>query len=73
MFVDQLGHAVAAQQNAEIIEPGDDALELHAVHQEDGDGNLLLAHMVEERVLQVLLLFLGMVKRAGDGQNCRAS
>ena len=36
VFVDELGMAIAAQQHAEIIEPRDDALQLYAVHQENG-------------------------------------
>jgi hypothetical protein len=49
--------AVASQQNAEIIEPGHEALQFDAVDEKNGDRGLGLAHMVEERVLQILRLF----------------
>ncbi len=54
MLVDQLRHAVAAQQNAEIVEPGDDALQLDAVDQKDRQRDFLFSDMIEESVLQVL-------------------
>src|SRR3546814_1125663 len=54
MLVDELRMRIATQQHAEIIEPGDDPLQLDAIHQEDGDGHLCLAHIVEENVLQIL-------------------
>eukprot|EP01012_Entosiphon_sulcatum_P012987 TRINITY_DN18264_c0_g2_i1.p1 TRINITY_DN18264_c0_g2~~TRINITY_DN18264_c0_g2_i1.p1 ORF type:complete len:114 (-),score=16.66 TRINITY_DN18264_c0_g2_i1:365-706(-) len=54
VLVDQLRVTVTAQQHAEIVEPGDDALQLHAVDEEDRQRNLLLPHMVEESVLEIL-------------------
>jgi hypothetical protein len=54
MFVDELGLAVAAQQHREIIEPGDDALELHTLHQEHGDGCLRAPQAVQEHILEVV-------------------
>ena len=54
VLVDQLRMAVTAQQHAEIVEPGDDALQLDAVDQEDGQWDLVLAYVIEERVLQAL-------------------
>ena len=56
VLVDELRLAVAAEQHAEVVEPGDDPLQLHPVHQEDRDRHLGLAHVVQERVLQVLFV-----------------
>src|SRR5207302_11359361 len=64
MLVDQLRVAIASQQHAEIIEPRDHALQLHPVYQEDGEGSLVLADLVEEGVMQVLCAF---------GRHCRCS
>ncbi len=52
MLIDELGVAVTAKQHAEAVEPGDDALELDAVDEEDREGNFLLTDMIEEGVLQ---------------------
>src|SRR5439155_22568785 len=57
MLVDELRMCVAAQQYREIIEPGDDALQLHAVHQEYGDRHLALPNVIQENVLNVLRFF----------------
>ena len=54
VLVDELRVPVAPQQDAEIVEPGDDALQLHAVDQEDRQRRFVLAHMVQERVLKAL-------------------
>ena len=54
VLVDELRVSVAPQQHAEIIEPGHHALQLDAVHQEDGERDLVLADVIEKRVLQVL-------------------
>src|SRR5258708_22184978 len=59
VLVDELGMGVPAQQHAEIVEPGDDALQLHSVYQEHRDRGLVLAHIVQEYVLNVLCLFCG--------------
>ncbi len=47
---------IQAQQDAEIVEPAHHALQLDAIHQEDGERGLGLPHAVEEGVLQVLFL-----------------
>ena len=52
VLVDELRMSVAAQQDAEIIEPGHDALQLHAIHEKDGQRRLVLANMIEKRVLK---------------------
>src|SRR5207247_1895357 len=54
VLVDELRMAVPPQQHAEIIEPGDHALQLHPVHQEDGEWGLVLSHVIEEGILQIL-------------------
>src|ERR1700761_9045655 len=58
VLVDQLGLAVPPEQDAEIIEPGDVALELYAIDQENGDGSFAFPDRVEKRVLQILLFFI---------------
>jgi len=45
---------VAPQEDREIIEPGDHALQLDAIDQEDSDRRLLLADMVQEHILKIL-------------------
>src|SRR5262249_19087721 len=55
VLVNQLRRpSLTLQQHAEIIEPGDDALELHAVHKKYGQGCFAFPYGVEENVLQVL-------------------
>ena len=58
VLVDQLRLAIAPEQDREIIEPGYDALQLHALHQEYGDGCLLPAKKVQKSVLQIWRLAL---------------
>src|SRR5262245_24970045 len=54
VLVNQLRVAIPTQQHAKIIEPRDDALELHSVYQKDGERRLVFADMIEEGVLKVL-------------------
>src|SRR6185437_8898914 len=54
MLVDELRMRVAPQQDAEIVEPGDDPLQFHAIDEKYGDGRLVLSNMVEKHVLNVL-------------------
>ena len=54
VLIDELGMPVAAQQYAEIVEPGDNALELDAVDQEYRYWRLVFANIVKEYVLEVL-------------------
>ena len=49
--------AVASQEHTKIVEPSDDSLQLHAIDEEDGERNLVFAHIVEKRILQVLSAF----------------
>src|SRR5215510_6790203 len=59
VLVDQLRMGVAAEQHGEVVEPGDDALELHAVHQEDGDRHFVFADVVQKDVLDALGFLVG--------------
>jgi hypothetical protein len=49
---------IPPEQDREIVEPGDDALQFDAVDEEDGNGRFVLADVVQEDVLNVLI-FLG--------------
>ena len=51
MLIDQLRLSIASEQQAEIVEPGDDALQLDAVHEENRDRDLLLPNVIEKRIL----------------------
>src|SRR3546814_8446211 len=51
--------SVAAQKHGEIVKPRDDALQLHAVDQEDRDRHLVLPDVIEKHVLDALVLFGG--------------
>ena len=65
MLVNQLRMTVPPEQDAEIIEPGDDALQLDAVHQKDGERGLVLANVIEKRVLKTLRAMGSRVSLAG--------
>jgi hypothetical protein len=56
VLVDKLRMSIAAQQQAEIVEPGNDALELYAVHEENRKRNLGFTDVIEERVLEIVTL-----------------
>src|SRR5271166_2349487 len=47
---------VAPQQHAEIIKPGNNALELDAVDEKHGYRCFVLTHMVQKDILNILLL-----------------
>jgi hypothetical protein len=57
VLIDKLRMVVPAQQNAEIIEPGYDALEFHPVHQKYRYRQLVLSDVIQKYVLQILGLF----------------
>jgi hypothetical protein len=59
MFVDQLRVAISAEQHGEIVEPGDDALQLHAIDQEHRYRRLALANVIEKHILYILRFFVG--------------
>ncbi len=54
MFVDELRVTVASQQYTEIVKPGDHALQLYPIHEEDREWGFALADMIEEGILQIL-------------------
>lgn len=54
MLIHELRMPVAAQEDAKVIEPGNDALQLHAVHEEDRQRRFAFANVIEKRVLQIL-------------------
>jgi hypothetical protein len=68
---------IPAQQHAEIVKPGDHALQFHPVDQKDRDRDLGLANMIEKGILKVLFCIGHIVKRllgfglAGWMQLCR--
>jgi hypothetical protein len=78
MLVNKLRVRVAPEQDAEIVEPGNDALEFDAVDEEDRHGRLVLADVVQKYVLHVLRLvrhrvypFFGLVLGALRAQEER--
>src|SRR5690606_36637547 len=56
VLVDKLGLPVTAQENAEIVEPGNDALQFDTIDQKYRNRHLGLADVIEKGVLQVLLI-----------------
>ena len=56
MLVDQLGHAIPAQQDTKIVIPSDHALKFDTVHKKDREGRLGLSDSIEKCVLQILEL-----------------
>jgi hypothetical protein len=54
VFVDELRLPVAAEQYGEVIEPGDDPLELYSLHKEHGDRRFRSPKIVQEHVLKVV-------------------
>jgi hypothetical protein len=51
VLVDELGMPIAPQQYTKIIEPSDNPLKLDPVYEENRERRLVLAYIVEERVL----------------------
>jgi hypothetical protein len=51
VLVDKLRVTVAPEQKTEIVEPGDDALKLHSIDQEDGERGFGFSDVIEEGVL----------------------
>src|SRR3546814_19005507 len=56
MLVEKLRMSVAAEQHREVVAPGDHALELHSIDQEQGHRRLRLAERLEKNVLKVVEL-----------------
>ena len=46
VFVDELRQAISAQEDAKIIEPSNDALQLYPVYEEHRDRNLVFSDMI---------------------------
>ena len=57
VLVNELRLPVPAQKNAEIVEPSDVSLKLHAVDEKDRHRRFALTNGVEKGVLQILLFF----------------
>ena len=51
MLVDHLLLALGAENDDKIVEAGDDALHLKAVHEEHSDGCVFPAHLIEHQIL----------------------
>jgi len=51
VFVDELGVAIPAQQNAKIVEPSYDTLQLYPVDEEDCQRRLVFPYIIQECVL----------------------
>jgi hypothetical protein len=49
--------SIPTEQQTEIVEPGDDALQLDAVDQKNGQRNFAFSDVVEKRILKVLCAF----------------
>jgi len=54
VLIYELRMAVAPQQHTKVVEPAYDPLELDAIDQKNRQRRLVLAHVVQERVLEVL-------------------
>jgi hypothetical protein len=51
MLVDKLRVTVAPEQQAEIVEPGDNSLQLHSIDQKDRQWRFGFANVIKEGVL----------------------
>ena len=51
MLVYKLRMTVAPQQQTEIVEPGDNALQLYSIHQKDRQWRFGFTNVIEEGVL----------------------
>src|SRR5271166_5497193 len=56
VLIDQLGVSVATQQDAEIIEPGNETLQFDSIDEKNRDRRLGLPYVIEKGVLEVLRL-----------------
>jgi hypothetical protein len=57
VLIDELGMPIATQEDAKIIEPSHNALQLDSVHEKNRERDFILAYKVQERVLQILGAF----------------
>ena len=46
MFVDELGMPVTPEQHTKIIEPGDDALQLHTIDQKNRERGFVFSDVI---------------------------
>ena len=51
MLVDKLRVTIAPKQKAEIVEPGDNALQLHSIDQKDRQWRFGFANVIEKSIL----------------------
>jgi hypothetical protein len=51
--------AIAPEQQREVVERADDALQFYAVDQEDRDRDLVLSNVIQKDVLHILCLLGG--------------
>ncbi|CLA43566.1 Uncharacterised protein [Mycobacterium tuberculosis] len=51
MLIDKLRMTIAPKQQAEIVKPCDNALQLHSIDQKDRQWRLCFANVIEKRVL----------------------
>ena len=75
MLIHELRVTVAAQEHTKVVEPAHDPLELHAVDQKDSKRRLVLAYVVQERVLKILdsvcthFFYPPVLGLSGDGRS----
>ena len=53
MFVDHLLLSLCHKHHHKAVKAGDDPTELKAIHEEQGDGNTLLAYFTENGFLKI--------------------
>jgi hypothetical protein len=51
MLVDKLRMTITTQEQTEIVKPGDNPLQLYAIHQKDRQRRLGFTNVIEEGVL----------------------
>jgi hypothetical protein len=56
MLIHKLRLTIAAQEDAEVVEPSDYALKLNTIDQEYRDWNLGFPDVVKEGILQILFI-----------------
>jgi hypothetical protein len=54
VLVNKLGMPVSPQQQTEIIEPGDNSLELDAIDEENGERDFVFSDKIQKCILQIL-------------------
>jgi len=59
MLVDELGMSIPPKKNGKIVKPRDDTLQFDTVHKEYRYRRLVLSHVVQENILNVLRFLVG--------------